>query len=47
MTGADAMAFDAAVRAAVAAHASDGMLTVPVIARVVWGSVEAARPAGQ
>jgi SAM-dependent methyltransferase len=47
MTAADARAFDAAVRAAVAPHASDGMLTVPVIARVVWGSVEAARPAGQ
>jgi SAM-dependent methyltransferase len=40
MPAADARAFDAAVREAVAPHARDGILTVPVLARVVWGRVE-------
>jgi SAM-dependent methyltransferase len=47
MPAADADAFDAAVRAAVAPHARNGVLTVPVLARVVWGRVEAPRPPGQ
>jgi SAM-dependent methyltransferase len=47
MPTADASAFDAAVRAAVTPHARNGLLTVPVLARVVWGRVEDARPADQ
>ncbi len=39
MPAADARAFDAAVRAEVTPCARDGMLTVPVVARVVWGRV--------
>jgi SAM-dependent methyltransferase len=39
MALADAGAFDDAVRAAVAPHAPDGMVRLPVITRVVWGSV--------
>ena len=40
MPAADASAFDAAVRTAVTPHARNGMLTVPVLARVAWGRVE-------
>ncbi|MEO5823347.1 MAG: methyltransferase domain-containing protein [Vicinamibacteraceae bacterium] len=40
MTLADASAFDAAVRDAVAPHARDGVLMVAVTTRVVWGRVE-------
>jgi SAM-dependent methyltransferase len=47
MPAADASAFDAAVRAAVAPHAHDGLLTVPVLARVAWGRVEADRSEDQ
>ena len=39
MPAADASAFDAAVRAAVTPYARNGVLTVPVVARVVWGRV--------
>jgi SAM-dependent methyltransferase len=39
MPAADAVAFDAAVRAAVTPYARAGVLTVPVVARVVWGRV--------
>jgi SAM-dependent methyltransferase len=39
MPAADASAFDTAVRAAVTPFARDGVLTVPVVARVVWGRV--------
>jgi trans-aconitate methyltransferase len=38
MSQADAGTFDAAVRAAVAPHAPDGIVRLPVITRVVWGS---------
>ena len=41
MTVADADAFDEAIRAAVGPHASDGLLTIPVLTRVVWGRLEA------
>ena len=39
MPAADVSAFDAAVRAAVTPYTRNGMLTVPVVARVVWGRV--------
>jgi SAM-dependent methyltransferase len=39
MSLADAAAFGEAVRAAVAPHAPDGIVRLPVITRVVWGSV--------
>jgi SAM-dependent methyltransferase len=39
MAPADAQAFDDAVRAAVAPHARDGVLTLPIVTRVVWGRV--------
>ena len=41
MPAADASAFDAAVRAAVTPFARGGVLTVPVVARIVWGRVSA------
>jgi SAM-dependent methyltransferase len=41
MTAAAARAFDGGVREAVLPHAPDGVVTVPVAARVVWGRVEA------
>jgi SAM-dependent methyltransferase len=37
MTTADADAFDAAVRAAVAPYAEDGLLSLPISGTVVWG----------
>jgi len=39
MPAADLSAFDAAVRAAVTPYTRNGLLTVPVVARVVWGRV--------
>lgn len=39
MSLADAGAFDAAVRAAVAPYAPDGVVRLPVLSRVVWGVV--------
>jgi SAM-dependent methyltransferase len=39
MAAADAQAFDDAVRDAVAPHARDGVLTLPIVTRVVWGRV--------
>jgi len=39
MLAADAHAFDDAVRQAVTPHARDGVLTFPVVTRVVWGRV--------
>ena len=39
MPSADLSAFDSAVRGAVTPYAQNGLLTVPVVARVVWGSV--------
>lgn len=39
MTAADAQAFDDAVREAVAPHARDGVLTLPIATRVVWGRI--------
>lgn len=39
MSPADAGAFDAAVRAAVAPHAPEGIVRLPVITQVVWGAV--------
>jgi hypothetical protein len=39
MPAADAAAFDAAVRAEVAPHAPEGFVRLPVITRIVWGSV--------
>ena len=39
MSSADAGAFDAAVRAAVAPHVPDGIVRLPVITRVAWGAV--------
>ena len=40
MSAAAASAFDVAVREAAAPHARDGVLTLPVATRVVWGLVE-------
>jgi SAM-dependent methyltransferase len=42
MSAADARAFDAAVRDAVTPHARDGVLTIPVTTRVVWGRIDSA-----
>lgn len=39
MSAANAATFDLAVRASVAPHARDGMLTLPIATRVVWGRV--------
>jgi SAM-dependent methyltransferase len=39
MSPADAEAFDAAVRTAVVPHAPDGIVRLPVVVQVVWGSV--------
>jgi SAM-dependent methyltransferase len=39
MPAAEAQAFDEAVREAVAPHARDGLLTRPIVTRVVWGRV--------
>lgn len=39
MTPADAAAFDAAVRSALAPHAPDGFVRLPVVTQVVWGAV--------
>ena len=44
MPAADAQAFDDAVREVVTPFARDGVLSVPVATRVVWGRVE--RPRG-
>ncbi len=45
MSAAAASAFDAAVREAVTPHARDGVLTLPIATRVVWGRVESAAQA--
>jgi SAM-dependent methyltransferase len=44
MPAADARAFDAGVRLAVTPYARDGVLTIPVTTRVVWGRVGAGQP---
>jgi SAM-dependent methyltransferase len=43
MPAADARAFDAGVRLAVTPYARDGVLTIPVTTRVVWGRVTVPR----
>lgn len=46
MAAADAQAFDDAVREAVAPHARNGVLTLQIGTRVVWGRIEAPAPPG-
>jgi SAM-dependent methyltransferase len=45
MSATDAAAFDDAVRELVAPHARNGLLTLPIVTRVVWGRVESGAPA--
>ena len=40
MGDAEVRAFDDGVRAVMAPHAADGMVTLPIVTRVVWGRVE-------
>jgi SAM-dependent methyltransferase len=42
MPAAEAAAFDDAVREAVAPHAKDGAITLPVVTRIVWGRIPGA-----